>query len=427
MPPSLAVISPTKGMLPPQPMNTGATPKPRSQGGGGAREHRVVGGAAPGRARAQAGDGQLHAGGRVRAQMRGERGVDLLGLHVGHDADAEPRPRRVHHHVAGLPARAGLDGVDRQRRPAPHAAVHVDHVGVAGAGEQAGLLGEALRRVGQAPVRGGLGRVQRAHALVDAGDGDVAARVAERGDEPAQRLHRVRHGAAPHAGVQRRAQRLELDLHPDQAAQAGGQRRQAGVEVGGVRDHQAVGAQFGQVRIEEAREVLRADLLLALDHHRQVDRRPARRRVPRRRAGAVDGDAGLVVGRTARVQAAVPLGRLEHRRAPQVLAQRRLHVVVGVQQQRRGARARAVVLGDDVREHPRQPRDARLGVARRQQPVDARLGAALEVRVVEAGEAARRDAHQLLEARERVREVRFGAGDGGGDGVGHGTEGTPIR
>ena len=97
-----------------------------------------------------------------------------------------------------------------------------------------------------------------------------------------------------------------------------------------------------------------ADLLLALDEHRDADRQVVA--VDAQRA-EVGGDAGLVVGRAAGVEPVAALGRLERRAVPVGVVVLGLHVVVGVEQHRRRALGaglvgdhggRAAVGGDDV-------------------------------------------------------------------------------
>ena len=68
------------------------------------------------------------------------------------------------------------------------------------------------------------------------------------------------------------------------------------------------------VLVEERLERRRADLLLALDEHR--DARPAGRRRSARIGGQVRGDAGLVVGGAAAVEPVAALGRLERLGCP---------------------------------------------------------------------------------------------------------------
>ena len=95
-------------------------------------------------------------------------------------------------------------------------------------------------------------------------------------------------------------ERADLDVEPDQAAQAGGQGRDADVPVAAVGDHDHVGAQLVEVLLQQRREAVGADLLLALDEHHDVDREVVA--VDPQRA-EVGGDAGLVVGGAAGVEA----------------------------------------------------------------------------------------------------------------------------
>ena len=92
------------------------------------------------------------------------------------------------------------------------------------------------------------------------------------------------------------------------------------------------------VLVEQRRRAVGADLLLALDEHHDADRQVVAVRPDR---GQVGGDAGLVVGGAAAVEAAVALGRLERRRVPVGVVVLGLHVVVGVEQHRRRALAGA--------------------------------------------------------------------------------------
>ena len=138
-------------------------------------------------------------------------------------------------------------------------------------------------------------------------------------------------------------ERADLDVHPDQAAQAGGQRGLADVPVARVGDHDDVGREAVLVGVEELDEGVGADLLLALDEHDEVDRQL----VAEDPDGAeVGGDAGLVVGGTAAVEPVTPLGGLPRRGVPVGVVVLRLDVVVGVEQHGRRARGPGL-LGDD--------------------------------------------------------------------------------
>ena len=91
--------------------------------------------------------------------------------------------------------------------------------------------------------------------LCEARDRDVAGVVVEGGDEAAERHERVRDQAAPHAGVHGVGERADLDVGPDQAAEAGGQRRYADVPVAGVGDDDDVGLEPLLVVLEQAGRV----------------------------------------------------------------------------------------------------------------------------------------------------------------------------
>ena len=146
-----------------------------------------------------------------------------------------------------------------------------------------------------------------------AGDGDVAVVVVERGEEAGQGRDRVGRRTAVHAAVVGVVGHADLDVAVDQTAQ---RRRQAGDAVVPVRrvgedDH--VGRQVVGERVEEPRQVRRAGLLLALDEDLHVDGRPRLVGADGRR---VQHHAGLVVARPPPVQAAVAFGRLERRASP---------------------------------------------------------------------------------------------------------------
>ena len=136
---------------------------------------------------------------------------------------------------------------------------------------------------------------------VQALDGDVALVVVAGGDQAGERHQGVGDQAAPHPGVDGVGQGADLDVEADQAAQAGGQSGDADVPVAAVGDHDHVGAEIVEVLPEQRREAVGADLLLALDEHHDVDREVVAVDTDRAEVG---GDAGLVVGGAARVEAA---------------------------------------------------------------------------------------------------------------------------
>ena len=117
----------------------------------------------------------------------------------------------------------------------------------------------------------------------------------------------------------------------------------------GVADHDHVAGQPLALAPQQAGEVLRAGLLLAL--HDQLDRDRRRRRAARGQAGAdaerVEQHLALVVGGAPGQQQAVALGGLERRAVPLLQRLDRLDVVVPVDQDDRGARVGGGPLGED--------------------------------------------------------------------------------
>ena len=136
-------------------------------------------------------------------------------------------------------------------------------------------------------------------AGVQAVDGDVAVVVVQAGDEAGQRHQGVGDEAAPHAGVDGVGEGADLDVDADQAAQAGGQGGDADVPVAAVGDHDDVGAELVEVLLQQRREAVGADLLLALDEHHDVDREVV---AVDPEGAEVGRDAGLVVGGAAGVE-----------------------------------------------------------------------------------------------------------------------------
>ena len=172
-------------------------------------------------------------------------------------------------------------------------------------------------------------------------DGDVAGVVVQAGDHAAQRHQRVGDEAAPHAGVDGVGEGADLDVEADEAAQAGGEGGHADVPVAAVGDHDDVGPELVEVLLQERRQAVGADLLLALDEHHDVDRQVV---AVHAQGAEVGGDAGLVVGGAAGVEPPVALGRLERRGVPVGVVVLGLHVVVGVEQDV-GAPSRAASCG----------------------------------------------------------------------------------
>jgi hypothetical protein len=194
----------------------------------------------------------------------------------------------------------------------------------------------------------------------------------------------------------------------DQPAQRVGEPRPPDLPVGEVGEHDHVRVEEVCVRSRNAGQVGRRDLLLALDHHLDVDgQRPAGVQPPAHR-GDVGQHPGLVVGGAAAEEPPVAHGGLERRGGPPVRAPDGLDVVVGVQQHRRGVGAGAEPVAGDVRVRPVDLEQLHVLEAGAPQQVGGRLGGPADLRGVVAGGADRRDAAQ----RDEV-------GDGGGHPVRH--------
>ena len=215
--------------------------------------------------------------------------------------------------------------------------------------------------------------------------------------------------------VARRAGEFDFDVR--QPAQAVRDRRHAGREERGVAHEHDVGGQQVFVLLDERREVDAPALLLALDHHLEVDRQRSPALEVRFDRLDVHERLPLVVGRAARDDVAVFDDGLERRALPQVERVGRLHVVVAVDEDRRGV-VGDVVLGVDD------------GVAARLHHVhllhaDAAevggepLGGAARVVVVVGVGGDRGDAEPVGE----LVDERVGVGLGVLDGVGHGGAG----
>ena len=255
--------------------------------------------------------------------------------------------------------------------------------------------------------------------VAQAGHGDRAVVGVQRGQQPDQQGERVGRGAAVHAGVQRVVQRAHLDHGLHEAAQRGRERRGADGRVGGVGDDEHVGAQALAVLGEEGLERRRADLLLALDEHGDADAGAVRvGGEVGAHGGQVGADAGLVVGGAAAEEPAVALGGDEGVARPVRRLAGRLDVVVGVEQDGRGARGRGPPgdhrggAGRAVRARRAEQLDlGQAGLA--QQPGDL-VGGAPDVLLVERGGAHARHGH---ERPELLDDLGHEAGDGLAGGV----------
>ena len=140
--------------------------------------------------------------------------------------------------------------------------------------------------------------------------------------------------------------------------------------------------------------------------------------------------ARLVVRGATAVQAPVALGGLERGRGPVGLLPRRLHVVVGVEQDR-GATGRRGAARDDRGRAvgavgPGGAQHLHVGEAGGAQQRLHLLGAGLHVRLVEGAGRDARDAHERLEVGAHPRQVLVEGGAQGVD-VGHAPHATEGR
>jgi hypothetical protein len=317
------------------PDGEGLAPVPRGQRAERRLEGRVRGVRHPRRAGGLHPDRDLDPPGRRAPERRREALRDVGRVHVRHEPDADPGPRRVDEDVARVPAARGLDRVHRQGGLPPVHLAGVELPEDLDAGQEPGLPADVRRRHRQRLQRAPrLGR-EGPDAVAQARDGDGAVIVDERGEHPRERHGGVRDRPAPDAGVEARPERADLDLQRHQAAERDGHGREAGIQVAGVGEHHGVGVEAPPVLTQELPQMLGADLLLALDHHAHVERELARAAHPAVHRRGVDEDARLVVGGPAAVEAPLAHGGLEGRRSPGALLTGRLDVVVRVEEQGR--------------------------------------------------------------------------------------------
>ena len=129
-----------------------------------------------------------------------------------------------------------------------------------------------------------------------------------------------------------------LDLHVDQSPQPDiqrGQSRRVHFRIGHERD---IGLQFRRVLRNVLRDRNAAHLLFAFKEEFQIDRQGAVDGAQRFNGLNVRVHLALVVRRTAGIQIAVALGRLERRRFPEFEGVRRLHIEVAIAENGRPAR-----------------------------------------------------------------------------------------
>ena len=202
-------------------------------------------------------------------------------------------------------------------------------------------------------------------------------------------------------------ERANGDLHDHQAPEARGQRGQSGAQVGGVREHDHIGLEPLAVRLEELGEVGRPDLLLALDEELDVERGRACALEPGAQRGEVEQQSGLVVHDAATVESAVaPVGRLEGWALPALLAPGRLHVVMGVDQNR-GRVSRPEPFTDDVGVSAGELQDLDAVELDRGEERGHRIGRALDLTRVKPRRGDTRDARKVAQLDQRAIDARL--------------------
>ena len=285
--------------------------------------------------------GDLHAVGRLGGELLHDEAAGLARVHAGDGAEREPRAGRLDDLVGRAEERARLQRDHGERRPRPHA-LEQRELALAPqphAGEHAGVLLELRLRQRQLPDARELLAAGARHLGVEAGHVQGAVRLAEVGDHGAEDLHGVGHGSTE-AAVQRLMEALHLHVHLADAAELIGERGVTDVVVAGVGEHDEVRGHLRPVLLEEAAQVPRADLLLALDDELHVERERLGRPQVRADGGHVGHDPALVVGGAPAVETAVALGGLEGGREPLLRAAGGHHVVMPVEEH--GGRARPV-------------------------------------------------------------------------------------
>src|SRR5256885_12099262 len=334
-----------------------------------------------------------------------ELGKLFLLFHVRYEPEVDLRlgHRRVH----GLRALfdvAADEAANRARRRIDEAAEHLE---VVPASDELRDAPEFFQRVGLEGARSQVAQLaggRTARVLVPPGHLDPALRVSEgheRVDETPRRIRgdrRVRgvlvHLRRPtgHLDVQD-ALASELDL------------RRSLVEMVAALNRRAVRVQDLLVRTDEGAEVGTADLLLALDHELQVDRRPAFDAIPGLDREDLHDQVALRIRATAAPELALFDRRVERIALPFVQRVDGLDVVMLVHEQRRLALVDDHLAEDDVRSAIRRI-FARLESVLGQETPDEGSGLRL-------GPLVRRDrgkSNVLLENLQGLPRVRFNTG-----------------
>ena len=241
---------------------------------------------------------------------------------------------------------AAPDAADVERRPAAVAlqrrvallAEHLVHVD----GPLVGLLVE-----GHAGDHRLLVGRKLLYIVIEMRQGDAPVRVGDAGDELAERIDRVGHGAAEVARMEVAVGAGHFDLPVRQPAQTRSQRGRLGAHHAGVRDEDHVRPEQLAMRLAEGDERFRPDLLLALEDelHVAMHRACVQGRLE---ALGLDHGLALVVVSAAGIDASVANGGLERLALPKL---QRLggHDVVMPIDEHRGQVGRHDALGVDHR------------------------------------------------------------------------------
>ena len=371
-------------------------------------------GAVEGRPGFTAGDGQPAPEGHVLLQV-GDQG--LLGrgrILPRSDAQRKPGRARGGQDVAGQLQGRDVHADERQRGLGPQPGGEVTGAGQLNTVENSGVGTEVgLRVVGEVGV--GLGPADQS------GHGDVTGVIVAGGDQSAHGGGGIQHGAAVHAGVKRVVEHVETDVNLDDAAQRGGQGRDADLPVGGVGHDDDVGGQAVAVSGQEVLERGAAHLLLTLDEDRHGAGQLTVGQGGQDAQGVgVGDDTGLVVSGSASEQPLpTPLGGEGVGLVPAGRVADGLNVVVGVEQDVRAALGAGLVgqdggpTGGAVRGGHREDLGIQTAVA---QERGHGLGGALDLGLVVAGGGDRGN-------RDQVRQVGDDGGHGGVHGGAHGING----
>ncbi len=195
-----------------------------------------------------------------------------------------------------------------------------------------------------------LQRGRRIDIVVEAVDRDDAPVILHRGEQLHERPDRVRHDAAPVAGVQIAVRAARPQLETEHAAHAEAQARVAVLIHRAIAGDDEVRRQFVAVLAGEDGHLRAADLLLAFEQHLDIAGQRAAYGEERFERQNLREVLPLVVAHAARVEPPVADRRLEGGREPLVQRVGRLDIVMAVEDHRRRAR-RVVPLG----EHHRPP------------------------------------------------------------------------